>query len=149
MGETESNESSDARRAHILHPRTQFLRGTSWLSLNVLNLAPPKASLAPYHALVQYSNPISASPKPPASLLARSSVLYHEERLATSSSRHPGTGNLPFDKKKSRLYLCESNILGLLSEALTADVQAVFSDETGAMGADAAVKKESYQLPSP
>jgi len=34
--------------------------------------------------------------------------------------------------------LDESNIRGLFSEALTADVESVFSDETGLMGADSA-----------
>lgn len=38
-------------------------------------------------------------------------------------------------------YLDESNIGALLSEALTADVEAVLADETGAVGADAAVQE--------
>jgi hypothetical protein len=38
----------------------------------------------------------------------------------------------------SSSYLDESNIGGLLSEALTADVEAVLADETGLVGADAA-----------
>jgi hypothetical protein len=37
-------------------------------------------------------------------------------------------------------YLGESNISTLLPEALTADVEAVFADETGLVGADAAVQ---------
>jgi hypothetical protein len=37
-------------------------------------------------------------------------------------------------------YLDESNIGSLLSEALTADVEAVLADETGLVGADAAKK---------
>lgn len=36
-------------------------------------------------------------------------------------------------------YLDEANIGGLLAEALTADVQAIFADETGLVGADTAV----------
>jgi len=36
-------------------------------------------------------------------------------------------------------YFCESNILTLLPEALTADIQAVFSNKTGFVCADAAV----------
>lgn len=36
-------------------------------------------------------------------------------------------------------YLDETNVLALFSEALTADVQAVLADETGSVGADAAV----------
>jgi hypothetical protein len=36
-------------------------------------------------------------------------------------------------------YLDEANVGGLLAEALTADVQAVLADETGLVGADAAV----------
>lgn len=35
-------------------------------------------------------------------------------------------------------YLDEPNILGLLSEALSADIEAVFSDQTGSVRADAA-----------
>lgn len=37
-------------------------------------------------------------------------------------------------------YLNEADVLALLSEALTADVQAVFPDETGLVGADATVE---------
>lgn len=40
----------------------------------------------------------------------------------------------------SSSYLDESNIGSLLSEALTADVEAVLADETGLVGADAAKK---------
>jgi len=34
--------------------------------------------------------------------------------------------------------LDETNILALLAEALTADVQAILADQTGGMGADSA-----------
>lgn len=37
------------------------------------------------------------------------------------------------------VYLDEANVVGLLTEALTADVEAVLADETGLVGADAAV----------
>ena len=37
--------------------------------------------------------------------------------------------------------LVEANVGGLLTEALTADVQAVLADETGLVGADTAVQK--------
>jgi len=37
--------------------------------------------------------------------------------------------------------LDESNISGLFSEALTADVEAVFADETGLVGADTALSR--------
>ena len=37
-------------------------------------------------------------------------------------------------------YLDETNVGGLLTEALTADVQAVLADETGLVGADTAVE---------
>jgi len=44
-------------------------------------------------------------------------------------------------------YLGEANVGGLLAEALTADVEAVLADETGAVGADTAVKvKRKCQL---
>ena len=36
-------------------------------------------------------------------------------------------------------YLDETNVGGLLTEALTADVQAVLADETSLVGADTAV----------
>lgn len=39
-------------------------------------------------------------------------------------------------------YLDETNVGGLLAEALTADVQAVLADETGGVGANAAVEKK-------
>lgn len=38
-------------------------------------------------------------------------------------------------------YLDEANVGGLLTEALTADVEAVLADQTGLVGADAAVHK--------
>ena len=37
-------------------------------------------------------------------------------------------------------YLDETNVGALLAEALTADVEAVLADETGRVGADAAVQ---------
>jgi hypothetical protein len=40
-------------------------------------------------------------------------------------------------------YLDEANVSGLLTEALTADVEAVLADETGLVGADTAVRLES------
>lgn len=47
-------------------------------------------------------------------------------------------------------YLDETDVLASLSEALTADVQAIFADETSAMRADAAVTPSvSEYLPNP
>lgn len=43
--------------------------------------------------------------------------------------------------------LVEANVGGLLTEALTADVQAVLADETGLVGADAAVERNSTLAP--
>ncbi len=37
-------------------------------------------------------------------------------------------------------YLDEANVGSLLTEALTADVEAVLADQTGLVGADAAIK---------
>ena len=42
-------------------------------------------------------------------------------------------------------YLDETNVGGLLTEALTADVQAVLADETGGVGANAAVEEKNRQ----
>ena len=36
------------------------------------------------------------------------------------------------------MYLDEADLVGLLAEALTADVEAVLADQTGAVGADTA-----------
>ena len=36
-------------------------------------------------------------------------------------------------------YLCEADVCRLLTEALTADIESVFADETGLVCADAAV----------
>ena len=48
------------------------------------------------------------------------------------------------------MYLGESDVGGLLAEALTADVKTVLADETGLVGADAAVIcVSSYVLMSP
>jgi hypothetical protein len=38
-------------------------------------------------------------------------------------------------------YLDETNVLALLTETLTADVETVFADQTGFVGADAAVRR--------
>lgn len=46
------------------------------------------------------------------------------------------------DIRVGMAYLDETDILALLTETLTADVEAVFADETGSVGADAAVKGE-------
>ena len=45
-------------------------------------------------------------------------------------------------------YLDETNVGGLLTEALTADVQAVLADQTSGVGADAAVGIMSAQVRS-
>jgi hypothetical protein len=45
-------------------------------------------------------------------------------------------------------YLDETNIGGLLTEALTADVEAVLADETSRVGADAAVSTSLATVPS-
>lgn len=42
--------------------------------------------------------------------------------------------------------LVEANVGGLLTEALTADVQAVLADETGLVGADTAVVEKIHML---
>ena len=41
------------------------------------------------------------------------------------------------------MYLDEADLVGLLAEALTADVEAVLSDQTGAVGADTAVEEKA------
>jgi len=43
-------------------------------------------------------------------------------------------------------YLDEANVGGLLTEALTADVEAVLADKTGLVGADAAVNVPSVHV---
>lgn len=50
--------------------------------------------------------------------------------VARSSNQHK--------RKETLVYLREPNILALLPKALTADIEAVFSDEAGFVGADAA-----------
>jgi hypothetical protein len=42
-------------------------------------------------------------------------------------------------REEEKSYLDETNVGGLLTEALTADVQAVLADQTSRVGADAAV----------
>ena len=47
-------------------------------------------------------------------------------------------------------YLDEANVGGLLTEALTADVETVLADETGLVGADTAGEKtrqQTFQMP--
>jgi hypothetical protein len=38
-----------------------------------------------------------------------------------------------------RYYLVETNLVGVLAEALTAEIKAVLADEGGALGADTAI----------
>jgi hypothetical protein len=45
--------------------------------------------------------------------------------------------------KTSHPYLVEANILGLLAETLTAEIEAILPDETGPVLADTAVEKPS------
>jgi hypothetical protein len=45
-----------------------------------------------------------------------------------------------------KIYLDESNIRGLLSEALTADVQAILADQTSLVGADTAISQLSASV---
>lgn len=40
-----------------------------------------------------------------------------------------------------RTYLLEANIIGILSEALTADVQTIFADQTMSVRAGTAIQK--------
>ena len=42
-------------------------------------------------------------------------------------------------KRGEESYLGEADISGLLAEALTADVESVLADQTGLVGADAAI----------
>lgn len=56
--------------------------------------------------------------------------LYRSSRVAAALRRGIWIGS----------HLLEANVGALLTEALTADVEAVLADQTGAMGADAAVK---------
>ena len=44
-------------------------------------------------------------------------------------------------------YLGEANVVGLLPEALTADVQAVLADETSWVRADTANRKSAHYIP--
>jgi hypothetical protein len=46
-------------------------------------------------------------------------------------------------RTRGKLYLDESNVRGLLSEALTADVQAILADQTSLVGADTATSQQS------
>lgn len=64
---------------------------------------------------------------------AHSSVLSSS---CVSKVRRSGEQSLPY--ARARLYLGEANVLALLPEALTADVEAILADETGAVCADAA-----------
>jgi hypothetical protein len=43
-------------------------------------------------------------------------------------------------------YLDETNVGGLFTEALAADVESVLADETGAMSADAAVNPSASDV---
>lgn len=51
-----------------------------------------------------------------------------------------------FDWGKHLAVLDEANVVGLLAEALTADVKAVLADQTGTVSADAAVMLAEVQL---
>lgn len=78
------------------------------------------------------------------------SVLKERDTLAAVSQVplfHPHSHSLHlFFPGSSRLsvdaHLVETNVLGLLTEALTAQVQVVLADQTGRVLADAAIMKE-------
>lgn len=77
----------------------------------------------------------------------RSHVLVMSSRstpiLHSKSSTDPSTDHPPPHRchriKNCRTHLNKSNISALLPEALTADVETVFADQTGGVGADAAI----------
>jgi hypothetical protein len=48
---------------------------------------------------------------------------------------------------RRKLYLDESNVRGLLSEALTADVQAILADQTSFVGTNTAISQQSAPAP--
>ena len=48
--------------------------------------------------------------------------------------------------KRKNPYLGEADILRFLPEALTADVEAVFPDQSGLVGADAAERRRNVWL---
>lgn len=50
-------------------------------------------------------------------------------------------------RTRRKLYLDESNVRGLLSEALTADVQAILADQTSFVGANTAISQQSAPAP--
>ena len=53
-----------------------------------------------------------------------------------------GTGDC-VPRRKSQIYLDETNVGGLFTEALTADIEAVLADKTSAVGADTAVGEKT------
>jgi hypothetical protein len=63
----------------------------------------------------------------------RSSVLFNRTVRFVSGQHHKAS-------KAGRTDLDETDILGLFSEALTADKEAVLANKTGSVGADAAAK---------
>jgi hypothetical protein len=48
----------------------------------------------------------------------------------------------------ARAYLDEANVGGLLTEALAADVESILADQTGLMGADAAIRFRKKKIVS-
>jgi hypothetical protein len=66
-------------------------------------------------------------------------------RLSVLESALVLSGSMDVNLEVSRpqfSYLDEANVRGLLTEALTADVEAVLADQTGLVGADTAVRRK-------
>jgi hypothetical protein len=61
--------------------------------------------------------------------------LSHPPNHCTAHTQHL---LLSLKRKRAKAYLDKTNILALLTEALTADVEAVLADQTGLVGADTA-----------
>ncbi|KAE9372379.1 hypothetical protein N431DRAFT_241661 [Stipitochalara longipes BDJ] len=51
-------------------------------------------------------------------------------------------------ERGGKVYLDESNVCGLLSEALTANVQAILADQTSLVSADTAISQQSAPAPT-
>ena len=73
-------------------------------------------------------------------LLPPHKTSFFNGAAAIGQNSYPG-------RTRGKLYLDESNVRGLLSEALTADVQAILADQTSLVGANTATSQQSAPAP--
>jgi hypothetical protein len=100
----------------------------------------PSTKALPIHRLNSFANLPSVNSMQCENSTAPPKTLFSNGATAIIRPRIPGG-------EGGKVYLDESNVRGLLSEALTADVQSIFADQTSFVSADTAISQLSAPAP--